>query len=297
MNDLTILITGSSGFLGGHLLDFFIKKGYTLIGIRRSTSNTCRINSFSDRVIFYDIDKIKIQDVFENHKIDVVINAVTNYGRLDSNLLTMLDANLMFGVELLEKSIFNNVKAFLNIDTLLDKDISAYALSKSHMVDWMCFLSNKKIKMVNIKLEHMYGVKDDKGKFIYWLIDQLKRDVREIKLTSGIQKRDFIYVSDVVEACEIIISNLNNLSNYEEFEVGTGHSVYVKEFVELIYKKMSEKQDINTILNFGAVNYRVNEPMNIVANITKLETLGWNPKVSIVDGVNKMIRDLQPPRL
>ncbi len=289
MKDLTILISGSTGFLGSHLLNSLIEKGCVLIAIKRSTSNTYRINSFPEGATFYDIDKTKLQTIFEEHKIDVVINTATNYGRLEDSLLPMLDANLMFGVELLEKSIFNNVKAFLNIDTLLNKDINAYALSKSHMVDWMCLLSNENIKIVNIKLEHMYGAKDDKGKFIYWLIDQLKRNVQEVNLTSGIQKRDFIYISDVVEACESIILNLNSLSNNEEFEVGTGISIHVKEFVEIIYKKMSEKQVIKTILNFGAVKYRVNEPMNIVANISKLEKLGWSPKVSIEEGINKMI--------
>lgn len=66
----------------------------------------------------------------------------------------------------------------------------------------MKFLSNKQTKMINIKIEHMYGALDDENKFIYWLINKLKQNVEKIDLTSGVQKRDFIYIDDIVSAYE-----------------------------------------------------------------------------------------------
>lgn len=201
----------------------------------------------------------------------------------------ILDTNLLFGLKLLEESINANVKAFINTDTLLDRDINAYALSKSQLVDWMQFLSNQNTKMINIKIEHMYGLKDDENKFVYWLINQLKQNVEQIDLTSGIQKRDFIYIDDIVNAYETIIKNIDILSLYEEFELGTGNSIEVKDFIKKIYKEISQKQNLNTKLNFGAISYRDNENMNMQANIKKLQNLNWKPKVSIEDGIKNII--------
>ena len=288
---MIILLTGSTGFLGSYLLKSFVKSGYEVIALKRSTSNTYRINDYLKKVTLYNIDKVNLEDIFKKHKINIVINTVTNYGRIDNKISSILDTNLIFGLKLLEESVNSNAKAFINTDTLLERNINAYALSKAQLVDWIKFLSNKQTKMINIKIEHMYGALDDENKFIYWLINKLKQNVEKIDLTSGVQKRDFIYIDDIVSAYEIIIQNINTFSNYEEFELGSGNSIEVKNFVEKIYQEISNKQTLSTKLNFGAVSYRDNENMNIQANIEKLTNLAWKPKVSIEDGIKKILEE------
>lgn len=288
---MIILLTGSTGFLGSYLLKSFVKSGYEVIALKRSTSNTYRINDYLKKVTLYNIDKVNLEDIFKKHKINIVINTVTNYGRIDNKISSILDTNLIFGLKLLEESVNSNAKAFINTDTLLERNINAYALSKAQLVDWIKFLSNKQTKMINIKIEHMYGALDDENKFIYWLINKLKQNVEKIDLTSGVQKRDFIYIDDIVSAYEIIIQNINTFSNYEEFELGSGNSIEVKNFVEKIYQEISNKQTLSTKLNFGAVSYRDNENMNIQANIEKLTNLAWKPKVSIKDGIKKILEE------
>ncbi|MBA3026790.1 MAG: NAD-dependent epimerase/dehydratase [Sulfurimonas sp.] len=288
---MTILVTGATGFLGSYLLKSFIKSGYEVIALKRTTSDIYRINDYLNQVTLYDIDKTELSDIFQNHTIDLVVNTVTNYGRKDSKISSIVDANLIFGLKLLEESVNNNVKAFINTDTFLTRNMNAYALSKAQLVDWMHFLSTQNTKMINVKIEHMYGLKDDENKFIYWLINQLKQNVEKVDLTSGIQKRDFIYIDDIVNAYETIIHNINTLSNFEEFELGTGESVEVKTFIEKIYRELSNTQELNTKLNFGAIAYRANENMNMQANITKLRTLGWKPMVSLENGIQLIIKE------
>ncbi|WP_419675794.1 NAD-dependent epimerase/dehydratase [Aliarcobacter butzleri] len=288
---MTILLTGVTGFLGSYILKSFVNSGYEIIALKRTTSNTYRIDNYLKKVTLYDIDKVTLEDIFKNHKIDIVINTVTNYGRIDNKISSILDTNLIFGLKLLEESINANVKAFINTDTLLERNINAYALSKSQLVDWMKFLSNKNTKMINIKVEHMYGSLDDENKFIYWLINKLKQNVEKIDLTSGVQKRDFIYIDDVVSAYKTIIENIESYSDYEEFELGSGNSIEIKKFVKQIVKELKLKQEINTKLNFGAVSYRDNENMEMKADIQKLTNLGWKAKVSIEDGIKKILKE------
>ncbi len=288
---MTILLTGATGFLGSYLLKSFVNSGHETIALKRTTSNTYRIDNYLKKVTLYDIDKVTLEDIFKNHKIDTVINTVTNYGRINNKISSILDTNLIFGLKLLEDSVNANVKTFINTDTLLERNINAYALSKAQLVDWMKFLSNKNTKMINIKIEHMYGVLDDENKFIYWLINQLKQNVEKIDLTSGVQKRDFIYITDIVNGYETIIQNINKLSKFEEIELGSGNSIEVKKFVKQIVKELKLKQEINTNLNFGVVPYRDNENMEMKADIQKLTNLGWKAKVSIEDGIKKIINE------
>lgn len=286
---MTILIAGATGFLGSYLLKSFVNSGYKVIALKRATSDTYRLDNYLSQVIIYDIDTVELNTIFNNHKIDICINTVTDYGRKDNKISVIVDTNLLFGLKLLEKSVDNNVKVFINTDTLLNRNINTYALSKAQLVDWMKFLSNENTKMVNIKIEHMYGPLDDENKFIYWLINQLKQNVHKIDLTSGIQKRDFIYIDDIVTAYEVIIDNISNSSNFEEFELGSGTSIVVKEFINNIYVELCKNQEITTKLNFGVIPYRDNENMNMEANIDKLTQLGWKAKISIEDGINKIL--------
>jgi len=288
---MTILLAGSTGFLGSYLLKSFVKNGCEVIALKRSSSNISRIDDYLNQITLYDIDKIEPSTLFKDHKIDIVINTVTNYGRKDTRISSIVDTNLIFGLKLLEESVNTNVKAFINTDTLLDRDINAYALSKAQLVDWMKFLSTKNTKMVNIKIEHMYGPLDDENKFIYWLINQLKQNIEKIDLTSGVQKRDFIYIDDIVNAYDMIIKNIDKTLNFEEFELGSGNSIEVKKFIELIYNELSITKKVDTILNFGKIPYRDNENMDMQANIEKLTNLSWKPKVSIEDGIKQILQE------
>lgn len=286
---MTILLSGSTGFLGSYLLKSFINKGFTVIALKRSSSDQYRVDDVLDQCIVYDSDTVELNTLFETYPIDIVVNTVTNYGRSDKKISSIVETNLLFGLKLLEESVNHNVQAFINTDTLLARNINAYALSKDQLVDWMHFLSNHNTKMINIKIEHMYGPLDDENKFIYWVINQLKQNVEKIDLTSGKQKRDFVFIEDIVSAYMTIINNSAALSNYEAFELGSGKSIEVKVFIERIYSELSQQYSIDTILNFGAIPYRDNENMYMAADISKLKELGWNPVVSIEDGIKKII--------
>lgn len=135
----------------------------------------------------------------------------------------------------------------------------------------------------------MYGPLDDDNKFIYWVIKQLRQNVEEIDLTSGIQMRDFIYIDDIVEAYMTVIKNIEQFSSYEEFELGSGDSIEVKEFLKLVYNQMSQKQTVTTKLNFGAVEYRPKENMCMEADISKLLSLGWKPTIDLKEGIKRTL--------
>jgi CDP-paratose synthetase len=233
-----------------------------------------------NQIIVYNIDEVNLEDIFINNKIDVIIHAATNYGRESNDIIGIFDDNVEFPIKLLKFAISHGVKFFLNTDTFFTLDYSYmrnYTLSKIHFREWGKLLSEEnKINFINLKLEHIYGPYDDQKKFIPWFIKQIKDNVKEIYLTEGIQKRDFIYIDDVVNAYLKILDNLLKFNGYVEFEVGTGNSIELRQFLVLIYNLLKKKYKTNTKLNFGAIPYRIGEPMNVNANNKTLIELGWS---------------------
>jgi CDP-paratose synthetase len=286
----TILLTGANGFLGSNLLEALLSKGFKLVILKRTTSNIWRIQHLLDKVICYNVDVQNLELAFSDQKIDYVIHTACHYGRNGDPISKIVNSNLMFGLQLLDACIKYNTDTFFNTDTLLNTYLNVYTLSKKQFVDWLK-QNSEKIQVVNLKLEHIYGPKDDISKFLPWLITQLKENVAEIKLTEGKQLRDFIYIDDVVSAYIHALENVENLGQFTEFDVGTGKLISVKDFILKIKEQYESRFGLtSTQLLFGEIPYRVGEMMSVKMNIAPLKELGWKSNISIEIGIQNIVQ-------
>jgi len=285
---MKVLLTGATGFLGSHLLQALLEAGHDLIILKRSFSDTWRINRFMDDICCYDLDTITLKDLFQRHgKIDTIIHTATNYGRNGETASEIFETNASFPLNLLETAASLNTDTFFNTDTVLYNHLNYYALSKNHFKEWgRHFALMNRIRFVNIKLEHMYGPNDDDSKFTDWVVQNFLNDISELPLTKGEQKRDFIYIDDVVHAYLTLLDNcLATKDNYLEYHLGSGNTITIRKFVETLHLLTNS----STQLNFGAIPYRVNETMNSCADISKLRQLGWKPECELTIGLKKLI--------
>ena len=289
--DKTVLLTGATGFLGSHLLERLLSEGFKVIILKRSFSNTWRIDHLNNKIKSYNIDHVEIESVFKDQKIDIIIHTAANYGRNDENLSSIIATNITFGIKILELSILYDVDMVINTDTIMPRNTSFYTLSKKQFSEFCRIMSNRVgLKFFNLKLEHLYGPKDDGNKFVTMITRQLLKDFDCIDLTKGEQKRDFIYVNDVIDLFILLVEKKDLYSNnYHEFDVGTGRPIEIRHFVEKIYKLVSDRKEIHTKLNFGNIPYREYEPMVIIENLEPVEALGWYSKISLEEGLMSLI--------
>ena len=289
---MTILLTGATGFLGSHLLKALINKGYEVVVLKRSTSNMWRLKGFENTFKSYDIDQVPLQKAFEEQYIDTIIHTACVYGRKGESIQQILETNLMLGIELLNTGTFFNTETFFNTGTFLYKYLNYYALSKKQFEEWLQLASDK-IQVVNLKLEHMFGEQDGNDKFTSWILNELQQEKNIIPLTAGTQKRDFIYIDDVVSAYLTCLEQAPQLKAFNDIEVGTGVLTPVKTFVILV-KEVLEKlkgKPIKTQLNFGALPYREGEIMEPQVDNHILRSLGWKPKKSLEENIWNFVKN------
>lgn len=283
-----ILVTGGTGFLGSHLVEDLINNGrHEVVVLKRSFSNVSRIKKYLPFLKLYNIDEINLETVFLNHKIEAIFHCATNYGK-NAEPTKLIEANLTLPLTLLQLAVKNGVRLFVNTDTVLDTRVNYYALSKGHFADWLKTFSNRLI-CINVALEHFYGPGDDKSKFVPYLIQQLLIDKSPVlNLTPGEQLREFIYISDVINALKVIFEKSQYFANgFYRYEVGSGNKIRIRDIAELV-KELTE--NVETILNFGGLPYRENEVMDSKVDLRPLLDLGWAPVISLNDGLIKTIK-------
>ncbi len=132
-------------------------------------------------------------------------------------------------MHLAELGIKNGVQCFININSYFNKSNSSYSnlqdysLSKKSFLIWLQKLSSK-LKIINVFLEHIYGLYDSDSKFVESMIKQIAiKQVARVELTHGHQKRDFVYLDDVVKAYMTLIEyGRDHNFLFKTFELGTG---------------------------------------------------------------------------
>lgn len=281
---MRILLTGATGFLGSHLLKRLVDDGHSIVLLKRSTSDCCRICGCMDRCISYDIDRTAVEEVFRSHTVDVVVHCATAYGRAGGEVETVLESNLVFPLRLLEAAVQARTGYFFNTDTFFCKQLPErleresplympeYTLTKRQFHDWgRLRAAEGKICFVNLQLEHVYGPDDSSGKFIPSLTRRLWKGEETIALTDGIQIRDFIHIEDVVDAYLCVLRNLDSTAPYQSFEVGSGQPHTIRQLAETMKAASGGRSE----LCLGAVSRRKEEIMYSTADNRSLIALGW----------------------
>jgi len=110
---------------------------------------------------------------------------------------------------------------------------------------------------------------------------RVKNDKPPLIYEDGAQRRDFINVQDIVEACVLAMDT--NKMDYEAFNVGTGTAMTITEIASTIIK-LYKKDLVPEITN----KYRVGDIRHCYADISKIIACGFKPKVDLEKGLMEL---------
>lgn len=285
---MNVLLTGATGFLGINLTKAFLDDGHELICLKRRNSSLGRLHKYEKEIRFYDLEEVGPEQIFKkNPKVEVVVHCATSYGRAGESVPYIFNTNTVMPLRILSSALTSGVHSFINTDTVLQASVNAYSLSKSQFKGWGKLMSDPGgLRFLNLRLEHMYGPGDDPSKFTTWIVRQCLRNISPIPLSAGTQKRDFVYIDDVVAAYRLILNRLEAMRHgFHEYDLGSGRSLEIREFV----KQVHDLTQSDSKLEFGTQPTRQHDLLDSFADISALKELGWQPACSLDEGLKYLV--------
>jgi len=306
--DLKVLLTGGAGFIGSHIAERLLAGGHSVVVLDNLYAGKMQnLKRCSDDPSFCFIkgdirDKKTVDGAMAG--VDAVIHqaAITSVPLSLKNPKFIYSVNVAATMSLLESCVKNEVARFVFAssssvygvakkmpipENAPTRPLSPYGESKLR-VEKYCqkFWKEHGLEIVCLRYFNVYGPRQTAGQYagvISRFFDRLKNKLPPIIYGDGKQTRDFVYVSDVVEAtvtalgCEKAAGKILN--------IGTGKATSLNQFSGTFMKLM---RCSNVKPKYVAP--RAGDIMHSLADITKAkEILGYRLKVSLEQGLKKFI--------
>jgi ADP-L-glycero-D-manno-heptose 6-epimerase len=238
-------ITGATGFIGHHLCNKLYEEGYRIIAVGRKDENRIKCNEFYtcnlNNIPWNDIPNIDIcfhlganNDTLEKN--ESLINN-SNYYNAISLFKNLLNKNCEQFVYSSSCSVYGNEKTPFVEDKTNLSPLNLYSKSKLMFEKFaQDFAKLNKINCVGLRYTNVYGThekhKGHRASMIYQLIQKFHKNEKPKLFKDGEQKRDWVFVKDVVEA-NLLASKYNSS---DIFNVGSGNTVSFNEIIKILQK-------------------------------------------------------------
>ena len=312
---MTILITGSAGFIGYHVSKKLLNLNYKIIGLD-NINNYYDINLKKKRLIslkknkkfsFNKIDLcnyIKLNNLIKKNKIKIIIHLAAQAGVRNSikNPKNYFKSNLEGFFNILEVSRNNKIKHLifastssvygennkfpLNENDKTDHPLSFYAATKkSNEVMAHSYSHIYKLPCTGVRFFTVYGPFGRPDMALYKFTNNIVKNKLIDLFNNGNHQRDFTYIDDVVDGVVSLIKKFPKKNTpYEIFNIGNGKSKKLIDYLKYIEKYLLKKAKIRKLpLQNGDI-------IKTHSNIKKLKNFtNYKPKTDIDLGISKFI--------
>jgi len=293
-----ILIIGGTGFIGYHLAQKSLKKGWQVTSISSKPPKKIRYLSKVNYILCEITKKKSLKK-----KIRESFNYVVNLGGYvdHSDKKKTFESHYTGCKNLTEIFLKKIPTAFVQMGSSLEygntkspqqEDVKcnpksikstygkAKLLSSIYLIN---LFKKKKFPCTILRLYLAYGPKQDINRFLPIIIEGCIKN-QKFPCSKGNQLRDFVHVNDVVDA--ILKSLLNKNAKGQIINIGSGKPRQIRKIVEYI-KKVSKGGNPQ----FGKIKLRKDEIEKLYPSIKKAKkAINWRPKISFQKGLKSTIK-------
>lgn len=312
-----ILITGIAGFIGSNLADYFLSKGYEIVGLDNfSTGHRRNINPFLNNENFEFIEG-DIRDI-ETCKnavkgIDYVLHqaALGSVPRSLKDPLTSNEVNVNGFLNMLWASKEAGVKRFVyaassstygdseslpKVENIIGKPLSPYAITK-YVNELYADIFSKSygIETIGLRYFNVFGRKQDPNGAYAAVIPKFVKQFMDYESPiingDGNYSRDFTYIDNVIQMNELAILSNNSEALNTVFNTAVGDRTTLNQLVAIIKQELTKYDAKIADVKIIHGPNRAGDIPHSLASIDKAkEILGYNPQYDLEKGLVEAIK-------
>lgn len=305
----SVLVTGADGFIGSHLVETLVKKGFKVRAfVMYNSFNTYGWIDTLDRSIINQLEIIPgdIRDPFGVNKATKGCDAIFHLAALIAipysyhSPATYIDTNIKGTLNVLQGAMTHNVEKVIHTSTSEVYGTAQFVpITEDHPLQGQSPYSASKIGADQLAYSYhasfdlpviiarpfnTYGPRQSARAVIPTIITQIASGKKEIKLGAKSPTRDFSYVQDTADAFLATLQADNALGEVINF--GSNFEISIEDTVHLIAEIMKEEVFIST--DTERFRPKNSEVERLFADNSKgIRLLNWKPKFSGKDGFKK----------
>lgn len=311
MKKPTALVTGGAGFIGSHMAERLLSLGYSVIVLDNESTGLRANVPTQAKYILGDVTNLAdVQRAFSS-PIDAVFHIAGQAStiRAFSEPVPDLNTNVLGTINILKACIEHRVHRLLYAssmtayghpkvlpvpETLSAQPISYYGITKFAAERYVLATSMRndldfQFRVTAFRMFNVYGERQRLDNpyqgVLGFFVGSALNGKPIIIHGDGEQTRDFVYISDVVDAW---MAALDCPDAYGQvFNLGIGEAVSIKRLAEAVINACGHNQRTYPI-EWGPL--RPGDQRHMTADIRHAKNvLGWKPKVSLDQGLERTV--------
>ncbi|MDQ1439319.1 MAG: UDP-glucose 4-epimerase [Acidimicrobiaceae bacterium] len=282
------LVTGATGFIGGHLVRALAREGWEVHALVRPSSAA---SGLSAEVHVDDGTAEGLASVMAAANPDVVFHLAALFlaAHQPADVPALVEANVAFGARVAEalaglgghRLLVATGTAWQHYEGRAYSPVALYAATKQALADVLRYYADAgQLSVTVLKLFDTYGPDDPRRKLLRLLADAAVSG-ETLEMSGGEQLIDLLHVDDVVAALLHAVDRNGDAGGtpYLEFAVSSGAPVPLRTLVETFNQATGRTVNVT----WGARPYRPREMFTPWEAGPPLP--GWKPEVALADGI------------
>lgn len=302
------LVTGGAGFIGSHLVDYLISQGKkvivfddfstgsalnldysrvekVIVGNLLTEINTLRQAVSEVDTVYHLAANADIRGGINNHQVDIDQNIIGTYNVLEACYLGDVKRIIFTS----SAAVYGEPDIIPTPETYAPTQTSLYGASKLAAEALIqAYSEYYGIQSFIFRFVSFVGERYSHG-VVYDFVNKLLCDPTYLDiLGDGLQEKSYLYVKDGIEAMMRCVNQLSELKNI--INVGHFESLSVKDLASVVIDEM-RLSDVNIVYKGGSRGW-VGDSPKVKLDLQKLQSLGFQPTVTIEEGIRKTVRYL-----
>ena len=277
-----VLVTGGSGFIGSHVVDFLIEKKYNVTIYDLFLPKRRDVKFIKGSIL----DKKRLQFALQNIDFVFHLAAVSDINKVKNFPTKTIETNILGTTYLLEASKYKNIKRFIFAGSVYSYGVAGNLYTTSKIASELIIKNYELLfnqEFTILRYTTAYGPRSREVDAISIFVERALKNLDIVIFGDGQQKRNYLHVEDLAKGSMLAFKQK---TKNKIITLASENNIKIFNLAKVIIRLTNSRSKIR----FNKKNKRFDDfTSNYSYNNTKRNPVNWKPKYNLNQGLAQYI--------